>query len=156
MPAIKFREILHNSPAYEQEVALRLAVLRQPLGLSFSSDQLQAEVGCHHLGGFLQAELIACLVLQPMDGKTMRMRQVVVKNELRGQGIGRMLVNVSEMFACERGFQQMTLHARESAVGFYQRLGYSTIGACFLEVTLPHWAMHKTLAPTSPSRPSSC
>ena len=150
MAAITFREIAHNSSDYRQAVALRSTILRQPLGLSFSSEQLKSEAGCHHLGGFLQAELIACLVLQPLDGKTMRIRQLAVKEELRGQGIGRMLVHASEVFACERGFQQLTLHARESAVGFYERLGYSTIGACFLEVTLPHWAMHKTLAPTSP------
>jgi predicted GNAT family N-acyltransferase len=150
MPAIKFREIAHNSPDYRQAVALRSAILRQPLNLSFSSEQLQSEAGCHHLGGFIQAELIACLVLQPLDGTTIRMRQVAVKEELRGQGIGRRLVHASEAFAWELGFQQLTLHARQSVVGFYERLGYSTIGACFVEVTLPHWAMHKTLAPTFP------
>jgi predicted GNAT family N-acyltransferase len=150
MPAITFREIAHNSPDYGQAVALRSAILRLPLGLSFSREELQSEASCLHLGGFLQAELIACLVLQPLDGKTMRMRQVAVKPELRGQGIGRMLVHASEAFAGERGLQQLTLHARESVVGFYERLGYGRIGACFVEVTLPHWAMSKTLVPTSP------
>ena len=156
MAAVTIRAIAHNSPDYGQAVALRLAILRQPLGLTFSNEQLQSEAGCHHLGGFIQAELIACLVLQPLDGKTLRMRQLAVKEQLRGQGIGRMLVNASEALACESGFQHLTLHARESAVGFYERLGYRRIGACFLEVTLPHWAMHKTLAPSSPSRTCPC
>ena len=153
MPAITFREIAHNSPDYRQAVALRSAILRQPLGLSFSSEELQSEAGCHHLAGFIQEELVACLVLQPLAGQTMRMRQVAVKEELRGQGFGRMLVHVSEALACERGCQQMTVHARESAVGFYERLGYSTMGACFLEVTVPHWAMCKLLTLNSPCRP---
>jgi hypothetical protein len=107
MPAIKCREIAHNSPDYGQAVALRSAILRQPLGFSFSGEQLQSEAGCQHLG-------------------------------------------VSEAFACERGYQQLTLHARQSAVGFFERLGYSTIGACFVAVTLPHWAIDNMLAPTFP------
>lgn len=147
MPAVTFRDIAHNSPDYRQAVALRSAILRQPLGLSFSLEELQSEAGCHHLGGFIQAELMACLVLQPLADQTMRMRQVAVKPELRGQGIGRRLVQLSEALASERGCQRMTLHARDSAVGFYEHLGYRKIGACFVEITVPHWAMHKPLAP---------
>jgi GNAT superfamily N-acetyltransferase len=142
---IELREILHNSPAYGLAVALRTAVLRQPLGLAFSSDQLQSEVHAYHLGAFLETQLLACLMLQPMEGGTIRMRQVAVQTEWQGQGLGRRLVNHAETVARQRGFQVMTLHARESAVGFYQRLGYSKVGPGFVELTLPHWAMHKPL-----------
>ncbi|RPJ34343.1 MAG: GNAT family N-acetyltransferase [Verrucomicrobiaceae bacterium] len=36
-----------------------------------------------------------------------------------------------------RGFREFELHARRSAEGFYQRLGYTTVGDEFLEVTIP-------------------
>ena len=39
----------------------------------------------------------------------------------------------------------MILHARETAVVFYEKLGYSSLGDQFEEVTIPHWAMEKRL-----------
>jgi predicted GNAT family N-acyltransferase len=44
--------------------------------------------------------------------------------------------------ACVR---RMVLHARETAVSFYQNLGYSRFGDQFTEVTIPHWAKEKRL-----------
>jgi predicted GNAT family N-acyltransferase len=37
------------------------------------------------------------------------------------------------------------MHARKSATGFYEKLGYTTDGQEFLEVTLPHVVMEKLL-----------
>jgi predicted GNAT family N-acyltransferase len=37
------------------------------------------------------------------------------------------------------------MHARKTAVGFYEKLGYKRIGNEFLEVTIPHYAMEKAL-----------
>ena len=42
----------------------------------------------------------------------------------------------------------MTLHAREAAVPFYERLGYLSEGEPFDEVGLPHRAMRKRLVET--------
>jgi predicted GNAT family N-acyltransferase len=39
----------------------------------------------------------------------------------------------------------MTLHARESALPFYAKLGYQRVGSRFLEIQLPHWEMRKSL-----------
>jgi hypothetical protein len=39
----------------------------------------------------------------------------------------------------------MILHARETAVPFYERLRYSPVGDVFQEVTLPHRLMEKRL-----------
>jgi predicted GNAT family N-acyltransferase len=37
------------------------------------------------------------------------------------------------------------MHARQSAVGFYQKLGYQIRGEEFEEVTIPHYEMQKQL-----------
>ena len=39
----------------------------------------------------------------------------------------------------------MVLHARQTAVPFYERLGYETYGEPFVEVTIPHIAMRMAL-----------
>lgn len=46
-----------------------------------------------------------------------------------------------------RGYYRFTLNARASAVEFYKKLGYAVTGEAFIEVTLPHFKMEKTMEP---------
>ena len=145
MKNIELKTIAHDSPEYRAEVALRSSILREPLGLSFSADQLSAEADSHHIGCYIDGELAGCLVLTPMDRERIRMRQVAVDPKVRGRGIGRMMVEYSEDLARKLGFREMVLHAREAVVPFYERLGYARVGDRFTEVTIPHWVMGKRL-----------
>lgn len=142
---IEVKTIPYDSPEYTAAVRLRSSILREPLGLAFSAEQLAAEAGSHHIGCYLAGQLVGCLVLKPIDGRQVQMRQVVVDERVKGRGIGRMMVKYSEEFARERGFQEMVLHARETAVPFYEQLGYTKVGGRFTEVTIPHWVMVRAL-----------
>jgi ribosomal protein S18 acetylase RimI-like enzyme len=143
-------EISHGSPAYERTVVLREAVLRRPLGLAFSREELDAETTSHHLValGDDGETVLACLVLEPRpgDGAVVKMRQVAVAPEHQRRGLGTALVAFAERFARARGYGEIVLHAREHMAAFYDRLGYERTGARFIEVTLPHVAMRKRLA----------
>ena len=145
MLELLLREINHNSIEYVQTVALRHEILRAPLGLEFPRDELKTEGAHFHLACFHEHELAACLVLVPIDESAIKMRQVAVAEKWQRQGVGRELVEFSESFARERGFDLMTLHARETAVMFYEKSGYEKRGDVFEEVTLRHWAMEKNL-----------
>ncbi len=39
----------------------------------------------------------------------------------------------------------MIMHARKTAVGFYEKLGYKVTGKEFVEITIPHVVMEKKL-----------
>ncbi len=137
-------EIPHGSAAHWATVALRNAVLRKPLGLHFSAEELDAEKDSYHVACYRGERLVGCLVLLP-QGEDVRMRQVAVVAEWQGCGIGTAMVRYSEALAQKLGFRRMVLHAREAAVPFYEKLGYSKMGEGFEEVTIPHWAMVKPL-----------
>ena len=137
------REVEHGSLAYWATVELRDSVLRRPLGLQFSIEELKAEKDSRHLACYRSDRLVGCLVLRPSAGGDVRMRQVAVVPELQGQGIGKAMVEFSEALARTIGFTRMILHARETAVDFYEKLGYAKVGERFVEVTIPHWAMEK-------------
>jgi ribosomal protein S18 acetylase RimI-like enzyme len=146
---IQVREIPFGSTEHALTIRLRSKVLREPLGLEFSPEQLAAESGSFHLGAFSGAgsgnELRGCLVLAPRSERVLQMRQVAVDPEFQGSGIGRQLVGEAEAFARARGFAEMMLHARETAVPFYRRLGYAEVGEPFVEIGLPHREMRKPL-----------
>jgi predicted GNAT family N-acyltransferase len=60
---------------------------------------------------------------------------------------------LSEEVARQRGFDRIVLHARDTAVAFYLRLGYQLEGEPFEEVGILHRRMAKTLGPPV-SRPA--
>ena len=142
---LRFSEVDFGSPAYDALVSLRTEVLRRPLGLTFSPEQLAAERGQRHVGCYTVDLLMGCLLLKDLGAGQVQMRQVAVRPEAQGQGIGQMLVAHAETLAAASGGLTIVLHARETAVGFYERLGYRRVGAQFVEVTLPHWEMTKSL-----------
>ena len=145
MPEFFLCEVIHNSPEYTATVALRHEILRAPIDLEFPSEELSAENAHFHLACYYNDELAACLVLVPIDEREIKMRQVAVKENFQRRGVGRVLVEFSEQFARERGFVVMTLHARQNAVAFYEKLGYKKCGEAFEEVTLIHWKTWKNL-----------
>ena len=137
--------ISHGSAAYNASVVLRNEVLRRPLGLELAKGELEQERSDYHLVCREDGEHVGCLVLVPRSDSEIRMRQVAVSPEAQGRGIGRALTQFAEDFARQRGFARMTLHARATAVPFYEKLGYESVGEQFEEVTIPHWTMQKNL-----------
>lgn len=140
------RQVKHGSTDYAKTVSLRDEILRKPLGLSFAESDLTQEAELLHLAIWEADKPQACLILVPCDAGVMRMRQVAVAEARQGQGLGSELVRWSEEVAREAGATEMHLHARESAVRFYEKLGYDAEGASFVEVGIPHRAMRKQLS----------
>ena len=135
--------IVHGSDEYEETVALRDEVLRKPLGLSYDPTELAGEKESFHFALRDGVELVACLVLKPLDERCIKMRQLAVRENVQGKGLGRELVNYAHSFAKGRGYEEIVLHARETARGFYEKLGYEAEADSFTEVGLPHLIMRK-------------
>lgn len=143
--SLVIKHITHGSKDYLKEVALRQLVLREPLGLKFTTDQLEAESGEIHLGIFNNDEIIGCMLLAIPQNGVAKMRQVAVHPSYQNKGIGSQLVRYFEGFVVANKFDKIVLHARKEAVKFYQNLGYKTIGNEFVEVGIPHYEMLKEL-----------
>ncbi|MFN3530364.1 MAG: GNAT family N-acetyltransferase [Bacteroidia bacterium] len=143
--SIQLKQLAHASVGYALSIALRDRLLRRPLGLYFTPEQLAEEADEYHLTAWEGNRLLGCLVLKPLDAFTIKMRQVAVTEEAQGKGIGRMLVAWSERFAQEHLFKEMVLHARDTAIPFYEHLGYTVFGEGFTEVSVPHRKMRKEL-----------
>lgn len=135
----------HGSQLYNEVVELRDRVLRKPLGLHFTPEQLAAERGYVHLAISEGCEIVACLQLFAQEDDVARVKQVAVAPERQGEGLGRRIMLAAESVAGAMGATQVVLHAREGAYEFYLRLGYSPEGEPFDEIGIRHWVMRKTL-----------
>ena len=135
----------HGSKEYKQMVDLRYNMLRKPLGLTFSEEELEAEKNNIHLCCFDDDKLEGCCMLVSKDNNTVQLRQMAVVSGLQGKGIGRVLMQFAENIARDRGYKKITMHARKTAVGFYEKLGYKTTSGEFEEISIPHYIMEKPL-----------
>jgi GNAT superfamily N-acetyltransferase len=139
------RELALGSKDYRRALDLRDAILRKPLGLVWTPEELAEEEHSFHLGCFEGEALAGTLVLTPLDPATIRMRQVAVADDLQGRGVGTALVVFAEGFAASKGFHRIVANARDTAVPFYRKLGYLIEGQPFILVSIPHVAISKRL-----------
>jgi predicted GNAT family N-acyltransferase len=139
------REIDFGTKEYQQMLELRYQVLRKPLGLEFTNEELDRAKDDILLGCFDDDELQGCCMITNKGNGVAKLRQMAVRSGLQGTGIGRMLMIFAETVARDKGFKKLIMHARKSAVGFYEKLGYTIQGDEFLEVTIPHYVMEKDL-----------
>ena len=139
------KQIDHGTKEYQQMVNLRNEILRKPLGLSFTHEELAKEKEDILIGAFDEDEMLACCMLTQADNKCLRLRQMAVQNNLQGKGIGASMMNFAEILARDKGYKKLIMHARETVVGFYEKLGYKVVGDKFTEVTIPHFVMEKKL-----------
>ena len=135
----------HGTKEYQQMIRLRIDMLRKPLGLSFEQAELEKEKEDVLMGAFEDERILGCCLLTKLDEKTVRLRQMAVPNNLQGKGIGRALMIFAENIARDMGYKTLVMHARKTAIGFYEKLGYHTTGNEFVEVTIPHLVMEKSL-----------
>jgi predicted GNAT family N-acyltransferase len=138
-------QIDHGSPEYDKMVKLRDEILRKPLGLAFSREELEKEKYDILVGAFEEDKILACCLLTETDSETVRLRQMAVRKNQQGKGIGHSMMQFAETLARDKGYKKLMMHARDSAIGFYEKQGYKTCGEQFTEVSIPHHVMEKIL-----------
>jgi predicted N-acetyltransferase YhbS len=143
--AVQILEAPVGSPLYLDALELREAILRRPLGLSVSDEELEDDRHRTHFCAVEDGKVTGCVSLRPLDDGGLQLKQMAVLEEKRLEGIGAALVARAEAWARDRGIGEMMMHARIGAEGFYARLGYEPEGPIFEENTIPHILMKKKL-----------
>jgi predicted GNAT family N-acyltransferase len=142
---MSLKQIDHGTNEYLQMVNLRDNVLRRPLGLTYSHDELMSEKDDILIACIDEGEMLGCCILTALNNETVRLRQMAVANKLHGKGIGASIMSFAENIARDKGFSYISMHARNTAIGFYEKFGYKTKGEEFIEVNVPHHVMEKPL-----------
>lgn len=143
MTELVIAEAPFGSALYNEATELRRTLLRVPLGLDFTADELARERGDTHLAALVAGRVVGTLLLRRVDARTARIMRMAVAPDCQGRSIGRALVERAEARARDEGFETIMMHARGTAVGFYEKCGYLTVGAEFLEQGIPHVRMEK-------------
>jgi N-acetylglutamate synthase-like GNAT family acetyltransferase len=139
-----FTQIEFASPEYDEAIGLRYEILRKPLGLTYTVEQLAEEWDDFHLVAYdADYQMIGYLNFRILDENTLKMRQVAIAENVQNHGVGTALVHFSENFAKGKGYEKIILHARETAIDFYLKNKYRIFGEPFKEVGIAHRKMEK-------------
>ena len=142
---VKIETISHDSEEYWQAMVLRDKLLRAPLGLEFSEEDIAEEAQQVHVVAIEKGEIVGTLLLRSAAEGLVHMRQVAVAENRQGKGIGKDLVKFAEALMWAECGDEIFLHAREPVIPFYEALGYERVGEIFEEVGIPHLKMRKRL-----------
>jgi N-acetylglutamate synthase-like GNAT family acetyltransferase len=134
----------YASQEYRQMLDLRNHILRAPLGLSLTEEDIEQDKNNILIGAFEDEKILGCCMLV-REGDLLLLRQMAVLNDLQGKGIGRALLHFAEAITRDIGYRELNMYARKSVSGFYIRMGYTQIGEEFIKVTIPHVMMKKRL-----------
>ena len=138
-------EAPNGSDLHAQALRLREAILRRPLGLALTEEEIADDAGRRHFCAMADGAVIGSLSLKPLGPHTLQLRQMAVAGDRQREGIGARLLAYAEDWARRSGYGVIILNARIGADGFYSRLGYRCEGETFDENTIPHIRMTKRL-----------
>lgn len=139
-----FKIISHGSLDYKKCVTLREEILRKPLGLAFTREELEKEKDYIHIAGYIGSDLCATSMLIPEE-KRLKMRQVAVSKDLQGNGIASAMLEFCDDYAAKNGFKEIYCHVRATAIPFYEKNDYVLEGNFFIETSIPHRKMNKVI-----------
>ncbi len=132
---------------FEQYYQLRWQVLRQPWGQTLGSERDSLEQqSFHRMIIDENNKVIAVGRLEKNSQFSGQIRFMAVCQSAQGQGLGRQIIEALEQQAQKLGIIDLSLNARESALAFYQKLGYVSQGFSHLLFDeIKHFTMSKQL-----------
>ncbi len=137
----------------EQTWPIRNEILRPGLPLKSCQFEEDGLPSATHFGSVVQQQLtgiVSVYQINPaheLEGSGWQFRAMATLENVRGHGHGRALIEAMERFLIGQQADLSWCNARVTASGFYQKLGYITVGEQFeVPGVGSHWFMQKRLS----------
>ncbi|MCE3279177.1 MAG: family N-acetyltransferase [Bacteroidetes bacterium] len=132
---------------FEAYYLTRYETLRKPWNQPLGSEKDDQENDCIHIMAIKEnLDVAGVCRLQFNSSSEAQLRYMGVKENTQGSGIGRKLIEYAESRAKEKGAGIIILQARETAVDFYKKCGYSIVEKSYLMWNeIQHYLMKKIL-----------
>lgn len=112
---------------WEKYYDIRYRLLRKQLGVAKGEEKKPEDKIAQHLAVFLDGTITGVGMVYEENGNA-RIRFIAVEERHQRTGIGSLLIEALEGIAREKGCKKAVLWGDESAIGFYEKLGYKNTG----------------------------
>lgn len=133
--------IVANTPEQIQDalkIRTEVFVDEQQISTELEFDGLDEE--SIHFVSYDENSPIAAGRLRTIE-TTGKVQRICVLKDYRGKHIGNKIMHLIHETAKKNGLKQLVLHAQESAIPFYEKLGYQISSERFMEAGIPHAEM---------------
>lgn len=132
---------------------LRVAVLRKGTPATDCNYPEDSYPGVVHFGIIYEGTAIATSTWfmkecpEVPNISAIQLKGMAVAEQLQGAGLGALLIDAGIALAIEQGAKVAWARARDSAMGFYERLGFVSTGDGFIDgpTAMPHHIVVRTL-----------
>ena len=130
---------------------LRRRVLRNNDPAANVVNPADEDPATRHFAGFVEGELaVSASFFADADTGAYQLRYMATEPRVQGRGYGARVLAAAERHLANEGVTRLWANARDSALGFYRRLGWRVIEGTehiSAETQIPHTVIEKDLAP---------
>jgi predicted GNAT family N-acyltransferase len=125
---------------FEQAFAIRLRVFVREQGVPVEIELDGDDRRAVHLLAAIRGKPVGTARIVIKNGRAKIGRMAVLKS-CRGRGVGKALLERAVEFARKGRAKMIYLHAQVPVVGFYEKMGFRSVGRIFREAGIPHRKM---------------
>ncbi|MEM8833571.1 MAG: GNAT family N-acetyltransferase [Pseudomonadota bacterium] len=144
MNEVSIYQIAYGSEEYELSKSFRQRILREPLGIKLSEDDLRGEDRQHHFIAMFQNSIVGTVVVANVDNERAKLRQMAVDDNHQKNGIGKKLISQVDRFVHDKSYKFVVCTARKTSAGFYKKMGFIIDGEPFEAMGMTIYNMVKS------------
>lgn len=135
-----------NTPTYKDALAIRYKVFVDEQNVPADLEIDEFENTSLHLVLYEAKKPIATARIYEQANETYKVQRVAVLKEYRTSGVGTRLMKEIEEKAKLHKAIKLTLGSQNTAIPFYEKLGYEVSSNEFMDAGIPHHSMTKLLS----------
>ena len=132
-----------ESRYYQDGLKIRIKVFVDEQKVPMEEESDQYEKDCYHLILYKEKTAAATGRILPIDSEKVKFGRIAVIKEVRGMGLGKILIDEMEEKTKKLGYKDIILGSQVSAIPFYEKMGYTAYGDLFLDGGIDHRMMKK-------------
>ncbi len=133
------------SEDFSQIKAIRKVVFQEEQGVEEALEFDGKDEICDHLIAYLDNLAVGTARMRYLDDKTVKIERLAVLSRVRGQGIGKKIINEALLIIANKKIPEVVINAQVYIKGLYYKFGFVEEGEIFIEAGIPHVKMRKKL-----------
>lgn len=137
---------LKSSDSIEDAHFVRAVVFQGEQGIPASDDFDDQDASAEQFVAYDGDQPVGTARYRVVENGVGKVERVAVLSSQRGKKVGQAIMNGIAEVAQSQNLSRLELDSQMSAAGFYENLGYESVGEKFEEVGIPHVKMSKDLS----------
>ncbi|MEH2420127.1 MAG: GNAT family N-acetyltransferase [Nostoc sp.] len=137
---IKVADLPEEFPAI---AAIRKSVFQEEQGVDPALEFDGKDEISQHLIAYLDEKAVGTTRIRYLDDKTAKIERLAVLSTVRGQGIGKKIMENALEVIAKKNIPEVVIHAQEYIKILYEKLDFVQEGEIFKEAGIPHVKMRK-------------